>query len=235
MPLRCCYRFIPLVLVVLLLCVVVYFDGYHYISFTRMQQYQLQWLNFVANHEVLSVLVFMLCYIIVVVFMIPGVALLTMLGGYSFGFIPGVVYVLVAATIGASCSFLMVQYAVGSWLAKKHGTWVERMQHGFQKNALSYLLFLRLVPLFPFPVVNVVPGILNIKKSIFFTGTFFGIMPGVCVYAWLGKGLFGVASAEKEASLWLVFNPHIFLPVLALGLLSLCPILYKYSKKKSRG
>ena len=224
------YRFIPLLLVLLVLWGVFYFDLYHYTTFATIKQYQATWFEWLRLHYVLSVLLFMLCYMVVVVLMIPAAAMLTMLGGYLFGFFYGAIYVLVAATMGSCCSFLMVQYALGSWLAEKHGTWVVRMQHGFQKNALSYLLFLRLVPLIPFPVVNVVPGILNIKKSTFFIGTFFGMMPGVCVYVMLGHGLGDAFTQGQAPDLSLALSPTIFFPLLALGLLSLLPLLYKYIK-----
>ncbi len=134
---------------------------------------------------------------------------------------------MVGATIGATCIFLIVRFSLGQSLAKKNGAWVAKLQHGFQKNALQYLLFLRLVPLFPFPIVNVVSGILNIEKSTYVIGTFFGIMPGTFIYASLGNGLGDAFSTGQPPSLSIIFAPAVFWPIMGLAMLLLIPIVYK--------
>jgi len=228
-------RLTPLVLVIVGIWLAFHFGLNQYLSFEAIKTHKdllLEWIN---TNYVLSVLFFMLAYIVVVTLSIPGAVFLTLTAGFLFGSVLGTVYVVVAATIGATCIFLIVQFSLGQWLAEKNGTWVTKMQEGFQENALQYLLFLRLVPLFPFPVVNVVPGILNIKKSTYVIGTFFGIMPGSFVYAWLGHGLGYAFSNGQAPNLSIIFEPPVFWPLVGLATLSLIPIAYKRLRRNRHG
>ena len=225
-------RLLPLILVIVGIWLVLHFGLNQYLSFEAIKTHKDLLLTWIDDHYFLSVLFFMLAYIIVVALSIPGAVFLTLTAGFLFGSVLGTIYVVIAATIGATCIFLIVQFSLGQWLAEKNGTWVTRMQQGFQKNALQYLLFLRLVPLFPFSVVNVVPGILNIKKSTYVIGTFFGIIPGSFVYAWLGHGLGYAFSSGKAPNLSVIFEPAVFWPIIGLAALSLIPIVYKRLRKK---
>ncbi|MCH9643842.1 MAG: VTT domain-containing protein [Gammaproteobacteria bacterium] len=180
------------------------------------------------------VLLFMLTYIVSVALSIPGAVFLTLTAGFLFGAVLGTVYVVISATIGATGIFLIVQFSIGKFLAERSGKWVTKMREGFQVNALQYLLFLRLVPLFPFPVVNVVPGILNVRTSTYIIGTFFGIIPGSFVYCWLGHGLGYAFSTGTAPNLSVIFEPQILWPILGLAALSLIPIAYKRLKRRSQ-
>ena len=204
-------RLIPLMLIIIAVGLVFHFGLNQYLSFEAIKTHKNLLLSWINMHYLLSVFWFILVYILVVALSIPGAVFLTLTAGFLFGALLGSIYVVIGATIGATCIFLIVQFSIGAWLAEKNGTWVKKMQRGFQENALQYLLFLRLVPLFPFPVVNVVPGILNVKKSTYVIGTFFGIMPGSFVYAWLGHGL-GYAFSSGQAP-----NLAIFLSLLFFG------------------
>lgn len=229
------FRLTPLILVIVGIWLVFHFGLNQYLSFEAIKTHKELLLTWINTHYLLSVLFFMLVYVAVVALSIPGAVFLTLAAGFLFGSILGTVYVVIAATIGATCIFLIVQFSLGQWLAEKNGTWVAKMQQGFQENALQYLLFLRLVPLFPFPVVNVVPGILNIKKSTYVIGTFFGIMPGSFVYAWLGHGLGNAFSTGQAPNLSIIFEPAVFWPLLGLAALSLIPILYKRLRRNRHG
>jgi len=228
-------RLVPLMLVIIAIVLVFYFKLNTYLSFEAIKTHKTLLLAWINLHYGLSVFFFMLVYIAVVALSIPGAVFLTLTAGFLFGIVFSAIYVVISATIGATCIFLIVQFSLGQWLAEKNGTWVVRMQKGFQENALQYLLFLRLVPLFPFPVVNVVPGILNIKKSTFVIGTFFGIMPGSFVYAMLGNGLGYAFSTGKSPNLSIIFEPAIFWPLIGLAALSLIPIAYKRLRRKRYG
>ncbi len=225
-------RLVPLIFVITCVVLVFHLKLDQYLSFEAIKDHKAFLLDWLNTHYMSSVLLFMLTYILVVALSIPGAVFLTLTAGFLFGDVLGTIYVVISATIGASCIFLIVQFSLGQWLAEKNGTWVTRMQKGFQDNALQYLLFLRLVPLFPFPVVNVVPGILNIKKSTFVIGTFFGIIPGSLTYAILGNGLGEAFSSGQPPNLAIIFAPQIFWPLIGLAVLSLIPIIYKQLRKK---
>jgi uncharacterized membrane protein YdjX (TVP38/TMEM64 family) len=101
------------------------------------------------------------------------------------------------------------------------------LQRGFAENELTYLLFLRLVPLFPFFVVNLVPAFLGVRLRSFVIATFFGIMPGSLVFAYFGAGLGSLFDAGRDCSLDEVLTPQIIFALGGLALLALVPVIYK--------
>lgn len=144
---------------------------------------------FVHDHMAKAIAIFMAAYALVVALSFPVAALLTVLGGFLFGQIVGGVIVVVAATIGATVIFLAAKRALGDPLAGRSGRILDRMREGFRDNALSYMLFLRLVPAFPFTLVNIAPAFLGVPLRTYVIGTFFGIIPGTFAYAFVGGGL----------------------------------------------
>lgn len=112
-------------------------------------------------------------------------------------------------------------------MAKKAGRWIERMRQGFQENALSYLLILRLIPLFPFWVVNIVPALLGVDIRTYMVGTFFGIIPGSLVYVSIGNGLGHVLEQGQKPDLGVILSFPVLGPLLGLAFLALLPILYR--------
>jgi len=117
-------------------------------------------------------------------------------------------------------------------LRRRAGPWISRLEAGFQENALSYLLVLRLVPLFPFWLVNLVPAFLGVPLTTYVLGTFVGIIPGSFVYASVGNGLGSVFDAGGAPDLTIIFEPEILLPIIGLSLLALIPVAYKKLKGK---
>jgi uncharacterized membrane protein YdjX (TVP38/TMEM64 family) len=184
-------------------------------------------------HPVLAPLVYMLLYVAVVAFSIPGAAILTVAGGFLFGAVLGALYAIVGATIGATSVFLIARTALGDLLRAKAGGAVQRMEAGFRTNALSYLLVLRLVPLFPFFVVNLVPAFLGIGLGTFVIATFFGIIPATFVIASIGNGLGTILDAGGMPDLGILFEPAILLPILGLAALALVPVVYKHLKGRA--
>ena len=108
------------------------------------------------------------------------------------------------------------------------------MEAGFQKNAFNYLMFLRLVPAFPFWLVNLVPALLDVKLTTYVTATFLGIIPGTFVFAFVGAGLGSVFESGTEPDLGLIFEPQVLLPILALAGLSVVPVVHRKLKSKDK-
>src|SRR5919106_4058595 len=131
-----------------------------YISFEQLERNRAQLLALVDRHPVLAPLAFMLVYAAVIALSVPGGAILTVAGGFLFGIAPATLYVVVGATIGATIVFLIARTALGEALRAKAGPRIRRMEEGFRADALSYLLVLRLIPIFPFWLVNIVPAFL---------------------------------------------------------------------------
>jgi uncharacterized membrane protein YdjX (TVP38/TMEM64 family) len=223
-------RFLPLAILLLAIVVVLASGLAEYLSFEQLKQNRSQLLDFVDRHAVLAPLLFMAIYAAVIALSIPGGAVLTVAGGFLFGIGLATLYVVVAATAGASLVFLAAKTALGDSLRAKAGPWMRRMEAGFRENALNYLLFLRLIPAFPFWLVNLVPAFLGVPFPTYVVGTFLGIIPGTLVYASVGNGLGVVFEAGQSPDLGIIFRPAILLPIVGLAVLAILPVAYRKIK-----
>ena len=195
-----------------------------YAALTRHRQAILEW---TAANYVLAVAGFVGAYYATVMFSVPGATWMTLAGGFLFGTVEATVYVVVGATGGAIAVFLAARYGVGDALRRRAGPAMKRMEAGFRENALSYLLVLRLVPLFPFWLVNLVPAFLGVPLRTYAVGTFFGIIPGSFVYASVGSGLGAAFDLGEPPGLGTFLVPEIIFPIAGLAVLSLVPVVYK--------
>ncbi len=218
-------RLWPLVLMALGAALFFLFGGDELLSLESLQRLHGQLAAFVAEHYVRAVLAFMLVYVAVVALSIPGGTVLTLAGGFMFGVLPATCYIVVAATGGAVIVFLAARSALGEILRARAGPWLCKLSAGFQRDAWSYMLILRLVPLFPFFVVNLVPAFLGVSLTCFAISTFFGIMPATFVYAALGNGL-GDA-LRSGGDLQAAISPSAVGGVLGLAVLAALPLLYR--------
>ena len=150
-----------------------------------------------AQHQVASVLVYVVAYVLAVALSVPCSLILTLTGGLLFGTLVGGVAAVVGATLGATLLFLMARSALGRALSAGAAPWLTRLREGFKDHALSYLLFLRLVPAFPFWFVNIAPAVLGVPLKTYVIGTFFGIIPATFAFASAGAGLDSVIAAAK--------------------------------------
>lgn len=182
---------------------------------------RLELLALVEGHPVAAALGFVALYALVVSLSLPVAVLATLLGGFLFGPVLGTVLAVTGATAGASVVFLIARSAVGEGLRRRAGPLYERVAKGMRANALEYLLFLRLVPLFPFFLVNIVPALFDVRLRTFVIATAVGIVPGTFVYANLGREL-GTLSSLSD-----LVSPMVLLAFLLLGLVALVPVGYK--------
>lgn len=210
---------------------VVWLTGLHdALSFDVLRENRHFLLDFVERSFWLAAFMFVLIYVGVVALSIPGATILTVTGGFLFGTLLGTVLVVISATTGATLLFLIAKTSLGNALRKKAGPWLQKMEKGFQDNALSYLLVLRLVPLFPFFIVNLVPAFLGVSGRIFVLATLVGIIPGSFVYVSVGTGLGSLFDQGETLSLKGVLTPEILLALSGLACLSLLPVVYKRFK-----
>lgn len=154
---------------------------------------------YVQHHLKVAILAFAITYIVAVALSIPGASLLTLLIGFLFGWMIAAPLVIVSATIGAIALFLVAKTAFGDILRARAGPALDRLAKGFEQDAFNYLLFLRLVPLFPFWLVNIAPAFLGVRLSTYAITTFIGIIPGTFAYSYAGGSLDSVfASARAD-------------------------------------
>jgi uncharacterized membrane protein YdjX (TVP38/TMEM64 family) len=190
--------------------------------------------SWVAANLFLAAALFLLAYAAAVVFLPPSGTVMTLAGGFIFGPVAGTVLAVVAATAGATVLFLAARNSVGAWLHERAGPFLARLEKGFKENELSYMLVLRLVPLFPFWLVNLAPAFLGVSLRSYVIGTFVGIIPGAAVYATVGAGLGSVFDRHETFSIAALATPEVLLGLSGLGLLALIPIAYKAWKGRAR-
>jgi len=198
-----------------------------YLSIDALRQHRGALRTWVETSGVLAALVFMAVYIITVAFSLPGATVLSIASGFLFGSGWGTVIVIISATLGATALFSMAKTALGDALRARAGAWLPRLEAGFKEHALSYLIVLRLVPIFPFFVINLVPAFLGVSLWTFVLGTFVGIIPGSFVYTTVGAGLGSVFDAGGTFSLSGVLTPQIVTAMVGLAVLAMVPVVYK--------
>jgi uncharacterized membrane protein YdjX (TVP38/TMEM64 family) len=208
---------------------------------------------FIGANMVLSLAIFIALYTAAVALSLPGGAVLTIAGGFLFGWLLGGAASIFAATIGASIVFLIARSALGDFLAARAGPWLSRFRQGFQEDAFSYLLFLRLVPIFPFWLVNLAPGLLGVSFTTYVATTFLGIIPGTFAFSLAGKGLDSVIEAQQavrqsclakmgsggqESCSYALdpgalLTPELIAGLVALGVVALIPVAVKWFRRRA--
>jgi len=220
-------RLIPLLVLCAGLIAFFAFGLDDYLTFETLRENRAWLLQQVADAALLTALAYMAIYILVIAFSLPGGAVMTITGGFLFGQWLGTAYVIVAATIGATILFIAARTALGDILRAKAGPFLQKMEAGFQENALNYLLVLRLIPIFPFFIVNLVPAFLGVSLRVFVIATFVGIIPGSFVYATVGAGLGSIFDSGEEFSAGSILTPEIVTALIGLAILALLPVAYK--------
>jgi len=215
------------VLVVAVVGLMKYFGLFGLLSFETLARNREWLLAEVASLGVAAPLIFILIYAGAVAVSLPGALFLTLAGGFLFGTWLGTLYVVIGATLGATIIFLIAKTALGDALRSRAGPFVKKLEAGFREDALSYLLVLRLVPLFPFWLVNLVPAFLGVKLRAFVIGTFVGIIPGSLVYASVGSGLGAIFESGGTPDLKIILQPRVLLPIVGLAVLAMVPVVYK--------
>jgi uncharacterized membrane protein YdjX (TVP38/TMEM64 family) len=197
------------------------FDLKTYLSLETLKANRDGLLVFTQDHYVPAVALFILVYILQTSFSLPGATIMTLAGGFLFGSLWGPLYVNIGATTGATLAFLAARYLFHQWVERKFGDRLGPIQDGFAKNAFSYLLTLRLIPFFPFFLVNLLSGLTRVKVSTYIVATAVGIIPGSVVYTFAGRQL-GTINALSE-----LVSPRLLLAFSLLGLLILIPVVYR--------
>jgi len=212
------------------------FDLGRYVSFESLQSNREMLQEFIKQNGFLAALLFGLIYAVVTAFSLPGGAFMTITGGFLFGWLGGGLIVVFGATIGATALFLMARTAVGGFLETKTGPFVQKMEEGFRQNAICYLLVLRLIPIFPFWLVNLVPAFLGVSTATYVIATFLGIIPGTFVYASVGNGLGALfdAGGSTDSLLMTIFQPQFLAPLVGLSVLAILPVVYQLYQRRRK-
>jgi uncharacterized membrane protein YdjX (TVP38/TMEM64 family) len=173
------------------------------------------------THRTPFIIGFILTYTAQTALSLPGAAILTLAGGAIFGALMGTIWVNIGATTGALLAFLLARTLLRDWVLKRFGQRVLSLDKGLNENGLSYLLFLRLVPIFPFFLVNLACGVTGLSIKTYLIGTMIGILPGSFVYANAGASLASIESISQVASM------RVLVSLALLGLFALIPAMYR--------
>jgi uncharacterized membrane protein YdjX (TVP38/TMEM64 family) len=231
--------------VVLLLLGIGYASGLHrYFTFDAIVENRAALSTWTHENFALALIAYVAVYTAAVAVSFPGASILTVISGLLFGWLVGGLAALGGATVGAIIIFQIARSSFGDVLAQRAGPFMAKLADGFSKDAFNYLLFLRLVPLFPFWVINIAPALANVRLRTFATATVLGIIPGTFAFAFVGEGLDsiittqqkvqtdciaskGVEACPLELSLSSLVTTEILIAFAALGVVALTPIVIK--------
>ena len=203
-----------------------YFDLLRFLTLAALKANHQALLDYYAAHRIIMVAGFMAIYIVQTALSLPGAAIMSLAAGAIFGSTMGTVYANIAATVGATLAFLVTRYLLRDAVLKKFGGKLERMNRELEERGFSYLLFLRLVPLFPFFLINLAAGLTRLPLRTFFIGTMLGIIPGGFVFVNAGASLASIDSLSGIAT------PRVLGSFALLGLFALIPVLYNAYKRR---
>jgi uncharacterized membrane protein YdjX (TVP38/TMEM64 family) len=203
-----------------------YFDLGKYLTLTSLKSNRAALVELYESHQLAIIAIFITAYIVQTALSLPGAAILSLAAGAIFGALMGALYVNIGATIGASLAFLVARYLFHDVIQKKFGSKLERINRELETRGFNYLLFLRLVPVFPFFLINLGAGLTKMSLRTFFFGTMVGIIPGSFVFCNAGASLATINSLSEVAS------PRVLVSFALLGLFALVPVLYQKLRKK---
>jgi uncharacterized membrane protein YdjX (TVP38/TMEM64 family) len=221
------WRFLPLVLIGAAAAALLASGAHQLVSIETLRAHHAALGAWVGAHWTAAAAAFVALYAAATVLLPPSGTVMTIAGGFLFGWIWATGLVVVGATGGATILFVAARRSLAEPLRARAGSALRRLEAGFRDNAMSYMLVLRLVPLFPFWLVNVAPAFLGVSLKTYVVATVFGIIPGTAVYAAFGAGLGGVLAGGGEISLAGVLTPEIIAALVGLAVLSLLPVAYR--------
>jgi uncharacterized membrane protein YdjX (TVP38/TMEM64 family) len=244
-------RWLPVGVIVAVVAAYFAFGLNHWLTVDALRAHESRLRLFAAEHAVLAPLAFIALYTAVVALSLPGAALMTIAGGFIFRLWPGTLFNIIGATLGAVILFVLARFVVSDAVRTRAGPFIARMAAGFERNAFSYLLFLRLVPLFPFWLVNLISAPAGVALAPFVAATALGIIPATFAFAFFGAGLSGAIAAQEsvyqacvaggEAGCRLDFDlqaavtPELIGGLVVLGLIALIPAVARGYGAMRRG
>jgi len=223
-------RLSPLLLLAAVAALIFSFDLQHALTFHNLANHHEQLMQWIEASPIIAGGSYLLLYIVVVALSLPGGLLMTVSGGFLFGAVVGGTLAVIGATIGAASLFLIAKTSLGNLLLAKAGDSIKKMQQGFAEDAFNYLLVLRLVPLFPFFLVNLAPAFLGVPLRTYVLATLIGIAPATFVFAMAGSGLGALFEQGKTFSPASILTPQMIGALSGLALLALIPVLSKKFK-----
>jgi uncharacterized membrane protein YdjX (TVP38/TMEM64 family) len=241
-------RLVPLTFLVILAAGAIAMGWHRQLSLETLMRHRTAIETFMSAHQTTVIATYCLLYVAVVALSIPGAAVLTISGGVVFGTLVGGLLAVISASTGAMIVFLVTRSAMGEFLTRRAGELARKLTGGFHQDAFTYLLFLRLVPIFPFWLVNLVPALCQVRLATFVAATAIGIAPATFAFAFFGAGLDGAMAAEEAAfaaciaagktdcsphfDLAAAATPQLIMALFAVGIVALAPLTVKHFRTR---
>lgn len=200
-------------LIILLIILFKVFGLDQYLTLSSLKEQQANFAQLYSTNKVLVISAYMLIYIIVTALSLPGAAIMTLAGGAMFGLVPGTIVVSFASSIGATCACFVARYLLRDWVQNKFGDKLTKINEGMEREGGLYLFSLRLVPIFPFFVINLVMGLTPIRMFTYYWVSQLGMLPATIIFVNAGKEL------AKLDSLKGILSPGLLISFALLGLL----------------
>ena len=224
-------RYLPLILLAAAFAAIWWSGLTRELTWAGLARNQALLAGWVGAHPVLAGGVYVGLYAVSTALSLPQAALLTIAGGLLFGAVLGTGLAVTGATAGAIVLFLAARSALGEALARRGGAALGKVREALQRDGFSYLLAIRLIPLFPFWLVNLAASVCGMRLGVFALATLIGIVPGTFVFASIGAGVGSVLAAGGTPNLSVIFSLPVLGPLLGLAVLSLAPIAWKRWKR----
>jgi uncharacterized membrane protein YdjX (TVP38/TMEM64 family) len=202
-----------------------------HISWVTLARHQAVLATWVDTHPVLAPVAYLLLYAVAVLLSLPESAVLTIAGGLLFGTLSGGLLAIIGSSAGAVALFLAVRYHLADVIAARRGRFLEVVRQSLHRDGFSYLLAIRLVPAFPFWLVNLAAALSGMRLLSYGAATVIGIIPATFVFASIGGGLSEVLAAGGKPDLTMIFSPRILGPLIAMAALSLLPVAWRRWKR----
>lgn len=223
------------ILIILAVAIYAFVFYRHLVSFDELERRSADLMALRDAHYVLTSLAFILIYALIVVISLPGAIFLTLAGGFLFGLFPGVIYNVIAATLGALIVFVAARTGFGADIARRiqqRGGAIARLQGSLQRNEWSVLLTMRLIPVLPFFITNLVPAFVGVRFWVFAVTTFVGIIPADVIYTSIGAGLGEVFARGEQPDLHILLRPIFLYPLIGLAVLAMLPLVLNWFNRK---
>lgn len=189
-----------------------------YLSFETLKAQQVNFYDYYQQNMASTTVLYFVIYVLATALSLPGATILTLAGGAIFGFWTGLLIVSFASTIGATLAFLSARFILRDWVQGRFGHKLSAINEGFRKDGAFFLFVLRMVPLFPFFMVNLVSGLTPIKTSTYYIVSQIGMLAGTAVYVNAGTQLASIGSPSE------ILSPKI---LVSFALLGIFPVIAK--------
>lgn len=220
-------RFLPILAIAALFVAVIASGELRHLSLHDLEAHRAALVGLVATHPLASLAAYVALFALVVAACVPGPSVMSVAGGFLFGAAIGGGAALAGLLAGSTLVFLACRTAFGDWATRRGGQTIARVEAGFSRNAFSYLLAMRLMPVAPVFVVNLAAGLARVRLGVFLLATLIGSAPSSFIFAGLGSGLGRLVHHHEHVDLRLLARPDVALPLMGLAVLSLTPALWR--------